>query len=80
MNEKTYRPQLPAARYSYRKARMRYHKMVATVQRLAFLAVCFLLLTLFCGWACKVWATHPAEQPVDGHAYMEMVQSWGRSR
>lgn len=80
MREDLYKRKLRAARYSYRKARMIHHRAVAAVQRLAVLAVCFLLLALLCGWACKVWATHPAEQPIDGRAYMEMVQGWVQSK
>lgn len=41
------------------------------------LAVCFLLMTLLCGMACKAWVECPAEQPVDGHEYIAMVQGWG---
>lgn len=43
------------------------------------LAVCFLLMTVLCGMAVEAW-NHPAEQPVDGTAYIEMVQSWGQSK
>lgn len=31
---------------------------------------------LLCGMACKALEC-PAEQPVDGHEYIAMVQKWG---
>ena len=42
-------------------------------------ALCLLVVTLLCGMACKAWE-HPAEQPVDGREYIEMVQSWGQNK
>lgn len=45
------------------------------IERLAasfiLLVVCFLIVTLLCGMACKVWAKHPAEQPISYEEYME---------
>lgn len=38
-----------------------------------FFCVCLLL----CGFAFKTWATHPAEQPIDGVAYLESIQIEG---
>ena len=35
---------------------------------------------LLCGMACKALDECPAEQPVDGHEYIAMVQSWGQNK
>lgn len=37
----------------------------------ALIAVCLLVITLFCCMACKVWCEHPAEQPITYEQYME---------
>lgn len=42
----------------------------------ALIAMCVLLMAVLCGMACKA-LEHPAEQPVDGREYIEMVQKWG---
>ena len=44
------------------------------VASLILLAVCFLLMTLLCGMACKAWVECPAEQPI---TYAEHIARFG---
>ena len=40
-------------------------------------AMSFAVCLLLCGMFCKTWGEHPAELPVQGREYIEMVQKCG---
>jgi hypothetical protein len=40
-------------------------------------AALMILWMILCTVIVKAWLGHPAEQPVDGHAYMEIIQNIG---
>ena len=65
-----------------RKTRMtrnerRREQIEGIITGVVLFVFCCIVCLLLSGMFCKTWAEHPAEQPVNGREYIELVQKCG---